>query len=500
MSASDAAATIRPSASTSGSGELCRSSAHSSATFFGLCRARWQSISTGRCSAESLKPPERLQVAGRRAPAAAPVGGQAGQLPHGGHAGRLVGHRLDGPERILEAPPLVGAVGRLGPLDQLFPVAGGGDVGGVADLGGDLGGEGVAPGQRGDRLRGTGGAPGRGAFERPAVGRSGGLAPSGLPRARGASVSSHSRAPSSRSQRAPGSAPGVPRRRSRSSGSSAPRSSLVPAADLWAPRRATLPHRPPGAAAPAVLLGCAVRPLASHSVQRWCLGRGRRGASLGPGPVFPASLVTRASPGGAGRGGSPDPPVVARLEAPGLGRRLGPADRGAPDLGLSAVAGGPGPARLTGAPPGRSRSIGGRSPSTPGTRSCHWRRRSSSAFPRPVPAAPLLRLAAPPALAGRRVAPPAPPDLVLRSAPPLELPRGPGRPPAPARCSASPLSASTRPRRMRRPTRSRRRGATIRLGGVPGHLAILGVSVVGTPVAKRAHVLHVARSFGCTSS
>ena len=61
--ARDAAATILPSASTSGSGELCRSSLHSSATFFGLCSARWQSISTGRCSAESLSVPNACEVA-----------------------------------------------------------------------------------------------------------------------------------------------------------------------------------------------------------------------------------------------------------------------------------------------------------------------------------------------------------------------------------------------------------------------------------------------------
>ena len=63
VSAREAAATILPSARTSGSGELCRSSLHSSATFFGLCSARWQSISTGRCSVESLSVAERLQVA-----------------------------------------------------------------------------------------------------------------------------------------------------------------------------------------------------------------------------------------------------------------------------------------------------------------------------------------------------------------------------------------------------------------------------------------------------
>ena len=69
-SASEAAATIRPSASTSGSGELCRSSAHSAATFFGLCSARWQSISTGMCSVESLRRPKasRCPAAKRQRP------------------------------------------------------------------------------------------------------------------------------------------------------------------------------------------------------------------------------------------------------------------------------------------------------------------------------------------------------------------------------------------------------------------------------------------------
>ena len=66
--------------------------------------------------------PERLQVAGGVAPPTAPVGGQAGELPHCGHAGCLVGDRLDGPERILVAAPFVGAVGGLGPLDETLPV------------------------------------------------------------------------------------------------------------------------------------------------------------------------------------------------------------------------------------------------------------------------------------------------------------------------------------------------------------------------------------------
>ena len=69
-SASDAAATIRPSASTSGSGELWRSSLHSAATFLGLCMARWQSIRTGRCSVESLNVPNawRWPAAERQRP------------------------------------------------------------------------------------------------------------------------------------------------------------------------------------------------------------------------------------------------------------------------------------------------------------------------------------------------------------------------------------------------------------------------------------------------
>jgi len=61
------------------------------------------------------------------------------ELAHGGHPGSLVGDGLDGSQRILEAVPLVGAVGRFGPIDQVLAVAGGRDVGGVADVGGDLG-------------------------------------------------------------------------------------------------------------------------------------------------------------------------------------------------------------------------------------------------------------------------------------------------------------------------------------------------------------------------
>ena len=92
--------------------------------------------------------PEGLQVAGGVAPATAAVGGQAGELPHGGHAGCLVGDRLDGAERILVAAPFVGAVGGLGSLDEMLSVAGRRRVGRVADLGRDLGGEEGAAGHR----------------------------------------------------------------------------------------------------------------------------------------------------------------------------------------------------------------------------------------------------------------------------------------------------------------------------------------------------------------
>ena len=124
--------------------------------------------------------PERLEVAGRRTPAAAAVGGQPGQLAHGGDPGSLVGHGLDRPQRILEAVPLVGAVGRFGPVDQVLTVAGGGDVGGVADFGRDLGGQGMLRRQPGDGLadvelaglvdrRGGRRTPSASAFRRPGV-------------------------------------------------------------------------------------------------------------------------------------------------------------------------------------------------------------------------------------------------------------------------------------------------------------------------------------------
>ena len=60
------------------------------------------------------------------APATAPVRRQAGQLPHAGDARGLVGDRLDGPQRILVAAPLVGAEGRLRLLDQALAVVRGG--------------------------------------------------------------------------------------------------------------------------------------------------------------------------------------------------------------------------------------------------------------------------------------------------------------------------------------------------------------------------------------
>ena len=137
------------------------------------------------------QPAERLEVAGRRTPAAAAVGGEPGQLAHGGDPGRLVGHGLDGPQRILEAVALVGAVGRFGPVDQVLPVAGGGDVGGVADVGGDLGGQRVLRRQPGDGLDGVELDDVVGCWS---LRRRGALCPWPA----GASTSAHSRAPSSR--------------------------------------------------------------------------------------------------------------------------------------------------------------------------------------------------------------------------------------------------------------------------------------------------------------
>ena len=87
--------------------------------------------------------PEGLEMPGGRTPPAGAVGGQPGQLAHGGHAGSLVGHGLDGPQRVGEAVALVGAEGRLGQMDQVLTVVGRGDVGGVADFRGDLRRQGV---------------------------------------------------------------------------------------------------------------------------------------------------------------------------------------------------------------------------------------------------------------------------------------------------------------------------------------------------------------------
>ncbi len=128
-SATDAAATIRPSARTSGSGELSRElgplqGGHLS---FGLCSARWQSISTGRCS---LSRSTARTPRGARPPSAtghAPVGGQAPPGPRTAATppGCLVRHGLDGPQRILIAPsPFVGAIGRLRPARPGAPAAG----------------------------------------------------------------------------------------------------------------------------------------------------------------------------------------------------------------------------------------------------------------------------------------------------------------------------------------------------------------------------------------
>ena len=338
LSASEAAATIRPSARTSGSGELCRSSPHSSATFFGLSSARWQSMRTGRCSVESLERAVRVQVAGGLTPAAAPVRRQAGQLAHGGHARCLVCDRLDGPQRILEAAPLVGPVGRLGPLDQPLPVLHGRHVRGVADVGRDLGRQRVARREGGDGLSGARArAPRLVAF-----GSASALRPWGR---RGP------RPPTRPGRRRPGPkrrdgsvAPcrgGAPVRRRRRGRSRCRRASKSPSRRVTsrAPRRATLPHcfarlgngcsssrvrlevraRGPSPEGVRVVLRCGGRPRGSLADLESGAGTRRSGASLcrcrvpaghrSPRPDDGAAPPLRASP------------VRARPGSPGAGPR-----------------------------------------------------------------------------------------------------------------------------------------------------------------------------------
>ena len=70
----------------------------------------------------------------------------------------LFGDRLDGAQRILVAPTLVGAVGGLGLLDQSLAVERRGHVGGIADLRRDLWWQRLARRQGGER---RGARPGR---------------------------------------------------------------------------------------------------------------------------------------------------------------------------------------------------------------------------------------------------------------------------------------------------------------------------------------------------
>ena len=102
---------------------------------------------------------EGLQVPGGFPPPSAPVGGEAGQFLDGGDAGGFGDDLFDLAERILEPAPLVGAEGCLGLLDEPLSVRCGGDVGGVADFGSDLGWEGRAAREcgEGSGRRGAGG-------------------------------------------------------------------------------------------------------------------------------------------------------------------------------------------------------------------------------------------------------------------------------------------------------------------------------------------------------
>ena len=379
------------------------------------------------------QPPERLQVAGGRAPPAAPVGGQPGQLTHGGHAGGLVGHGLDRPQRILEAPTLVGAVGRLGPVDQVLPVAGGRDVGGVADFGGDLRRQGVprATARRWPRVALPAAA---------AAGVRAGPAPlASRPRRARRSVSSHSRAPSSRVHGAAGLRPRrAPRRRSRSSSASPPRSSAARRADLVgapagdvAPPRGLAGQRRPRPRGSAARLPAAAR--RHRAGRRRGVGRCRSGRVrallLGWAPVRGAPDRGRSR--GAARSGR-------RLRLPDCpGRPAVPCARSPvrpPAAHRSHLPAAARPARV---PPLLVVPAGSAASAVPLPRLRHWPRRSASRT----------------CSAARR--------------------RG-----RPARPALRPLPAADRPRRAAPdagPTRPRRRGAAIRLGGVLGHRVILRV-------------------------
>ncbi len=221
--------------------------------------------------------------------------------------------------------------------------------------------------------------------------------------ARGPSVSSHSRAPSSRVHCAPGLGRGAPRRRSRSSFASPVRSSLSRRLTWWAPRRATLPHPAAwrGRAGRSSRLGRPVPglppPLAPREVLRCVRGRSS---------LFPSSLGRRR---GAPVRGGPDraPPVLAAPDLVADGR-------GAPDLRFSERV--PAGRALPGWPP------------LPGDR-------------REVdPAAPRV----PSFFVGRRAPPPVPADWPRRSAPPPEPPRDEGRPPPPRRPCPPPTDRAAR--------------------------------------------------------
>ena len=272
--------------------------------------------------------------------------------------------------------------------------------------------------------------------------------PRALPLRVGASRSSHSGAPSSRFHCAWGFGRGAPRRRSRSSDSSQMRSSASRWLTWWAPRRATLPH-------PAALRGSGGR--SSR------MGRSARGP-----PSLPTSREADVRRGAPVRGG-PD--------------RAAP-DRGSPVLGVDDLGElerpGPGfePSARVPADPGRPVRPAlfpvGRCGDAPPLRAVP---RVPAELPE-LPELVLARLGAPLRvplpLAGRRAPPP-------RTSCAAGAARR--RPP---RTASAPLPTSAGPGWTCRPTRPRRGGAAIRLGGVLGHRVILGVRVAVTRVAAGA--------------
>ena len=122
-SASDPAATIRPSVTSSGSGEAAASSSQSSSTLRHRFCAR-AAVHQHRVLLDRVRElDERLELRRRRAVVAEPVLRQTGQLPDARRVGQRIAYRSQDADRLVVAVVRVRVGGFHEPVEEVLPAA-----------------------------------------------------------------------------------------------------------------------------------------------------------------------------------------------------------------------------------------------------------------------------------------------------------------------------------------------------------------------------------------